>query len=160
LEQPPATEHHVRGIASNMAIFSVSDIVIAVTLIVNALALISTKLPGTPPTTTATTAPHAYERLPTADHGDDDVGSGVGGGGASTNVAADGSAESTDDYCSASTIAEQLMMKPASATTSAPTGGPIVTRLRSLVHGMRKYSCVIVVWNIFFVVLMVFVFGN
>jgi hypothetical protein len=137
----------------------VSDIVIAVTLIVNALALISTKLPGTPPTTTtATTAPHAYERLPTADHVDDDVGS--GGGGASTNVAADGSAESTDDYCSASTIAEQLMMKPASATTSAPTGGPIVTRLRSLVHGMRKYSCVIVVWNIFFVVLMVFVFGN
>jgi hypothetical protein len=128
---------------------------------VNALALISTKLPGTPPTTTATTAPHAYERLPTADHGDDDVGSGGGGGGgASTNVAADGSAESTDDYCSASTIAEQLMMKPASAVTSAPTGGPIVTRLRSLVHGMRKYSCVIVVWNIFFVVLMVFVFGN
>ena len=138
-----------------MAIFSVSDIVIAVTLIVNALALISTKLPGQQKTAALNSERGGtYTRLPTSEGRGDDAAD-KGDNGDIGDVA-----DSSDDYCSASTLAEQLMNPTAAVVTNAPSGGPIVTRLRSLVHGMRKYSCVIVVWNIFFVVLMVFVFGN
>ena len=39
-------------------------------------------------------------------------------------------------------------------------GASVMVRIRVLVYGMRKFSCVIVVWNVFFFVLMVFVFGS
>ena len=39
-------------------------------------------------------------------------------------------------------------------------GSAIMARIRMLVFGIRKFSCVIVVWNIFFMILMVFVFGS
>lgn len=127
-----------------MAIFSVSDIVIAVTLVVNALVLISSKLPGTVATN------QQYQRV-ALDESEENA-----GGYANNSVEA-------DDYCGASSIAEQLMNP--TTTASAPSspssaGGPIVNRLRSLIKGMRKYSCVIVIWNFFFVILMVFVFSN
>ena len=135
-----------------MAIFSVSDIVIAVTLIMNALALISSKLPSNLSAVDQGTS--SYHRVATVENDSDENGDHI------SNIAI-GQTHS-DDYCGASTIAEQLM-NPTTVSyipTSPGPGGPIVTRLRSLVYGMRKYSCVIVVWNIFFMVLMVFVFSS
>ena len=136
-----------------MAIFSVSDIVIAVTLIMNALALISSKLPSNLSSVDQGAASQ-YHRVATVENDSD------GHGDLINSIAIDHT--HSDDYCGASTIAEQLM-NPTTVSyipTSPGSGGPIVTRLRSLVYGMRKYSCVIVVWNIFFMVLMVFVFSS
>ena len=91
-----------------MALFSVSDIVIAVTLLVNALALISSKIPRVQSTGKMT-----------------------------------GSFEAENDY--------PMVETPATSATA---------RLRVLVFGLRKFSCIIVFWNIFFMILMVFVFGG
>ena len=72
-----------------MAVFTVSDIVISVTLLVNALALVSSKV----------------------------------------------------------------------VPTKEGENEGIFYRLRSLIFGLRKYSLIIVFWNAFFLVLMVFVFS-
>jgi len=73
-----------------MAVLTVSDIIIAVTLLVNALALVSSKV------------------IPVKD-GED---------------------------------------------------GEIVNRLRSLTSGLRKYSLLLVFWNVIFLILMTFVFNS
>ena len=40
------------------------------------------------------------------------------------------------------------------------SGAPIMLRWQILVFGIRKYSCVIVIWNVFYFTLMLFVFGS
>jgi hypothetical protein len=40
------------------------------------------------------------------------------------------------------------------------SGASVMVRVRMLVFGIRKFSCVIVIWNFLFFILMVFVFGS
>ena len=123
-----------------MAIFSVSDIIIATTLVVNALALTSSKFrklnyqhDSTEKCDDERKLHHnpAYSMIfaengvtsPQQSHGNDFK---------------EGAVDDSSDYIGAS----------------------VMVRIRMLVYGMRKFSCVIVVWNVFFFVLMVFVFGS
>jgi hypothetical protein len=127
-----------------MAIFNVSDIIITVTLLVNALALVSSKFPR-----------FNHTKIPN----DDDE------------------PKVHDVNLCGSSLAEQLLLlSPGKNTTTehndsdvekssrdeegTSTGASVMIRLQTLVYEIRKFSVVIVIWNIFFIILMVFVFGS
>lgn len=123
-----------------MAIFSVSDIIIATTLVVNALALTSSK----------------FRKL-THQHD-------------STEICNDerkfhhnpafGIIFSENSVTSPQASQDTDFKEGVVDDSSDYVGASVMVRIRMLVYGMRKFSCVIVVWNIFFFILMVFVFGS
>ena len=125
-----------------MAIFSVSDIIIAVTLVVNALALVSSKLPR---------LNHRQRGSASADTNEENI---------------------HDDNCSyGMNLAEQsvsllndrdIRLNDQNQTEDLDnyTGTSLMMRVRTLVFGIRKFSCIIIIWNAFFFILMVFVFGS
>lgn len=127
-----------------MAIFNVSDIIITMTLLVNALALVSSKFP----------------RLNHVKVLNDD-----------------NEPKIHDANLCGSSLAEQLLLlsqgekptiknndldteKGLKEEESSSTGASVMIRLRMLVFEIRKFSCLLVIWNIFFIILMVFVFGS
>lgn len=128
-----------------MAIFSVSDIVITATLIVNALALISSKLP------------RLHHQQISSDGHDDEK-------------------KPHNNFPFGTSLAEQLMSLSQSnqhqqnanndvetagtESLSDYSGASFMVRVRMLVFGIRKFSCVIVIWNFLFFILMMFVFGS
>jgi hypothetical protein len=128
-----------------MAIFSVSDIIITATLVVNALALISSKLPRL-----------HHLQIPSGGHDDEK--------------------KLYNNFPFGTSLAEQLMSLSQSdqqkdsvhndvesggtESLSDYSGASVMVRVRMLVFGIRKFSCVIVIWNFLFFILMVFVFGS
>jgi hypothetical protein len=127
-----------------MAIFNVSDIIITVTLLVNALALVSSKFTRV-----------THTKIPNDE---------------------DGSKIHDVNLCGSS-LAEQLLLlsqrenvtnnyddsdseKVLKEERGTSTGASVMIRLRTLVYEIRKFSCLIVIWNIVFIILMVFVFGS
>jgi hypothetical protein len=128
-----------------MAIFSVSDIIITATLVVNALALISSKLPRL-----------HHLQIPSGGHEDEK--------------------KLHNNFPFGTSLAEQLMSLSQSdqqkdsvhhdvesggtESLSDYSGASVMVRVRMLVFGIRKFSCVIVIWNFLFFILMVFVFGS
>ena len=125
-----------------MAIFSASDIIIAVTLVVNALALMSSKLPRLNDHHRTIASIHdAEEKI----H-DDDPSCGISLAEETVSLL-NGGKISLDDHNQEDDIDNY-------------TGASLMGRVRMLVFGIRKFSCVIVIWNAFFFILMVFVFGS
>jgi hypothetical protein len=127
-----------------MAIFNVSDIIITATLLVNALALVSSQFTRVTDT-----------KIPN----DEDE------------------SKIHDVNLCGSSLAEQLLLLSQGENTTTnyddsdpenllkeekgtSTGTSVMIRLRTLVYEIRKFSCLIVMWNIVFIILMVFVFGS
>ena len=99
-------------IYSTMGLFSLSDIIITITLLVNAIALMSSKV-------------YVEINSPKVD----------------------------DDTESSSLVLQQKEEgSPAEATT--------ISRFYLFLNSMRKLSGLIVVWNVFFIILMLFVFRS
>lgn len=128
-----------------MAIFSVSDIVISATLIINALALMSSKIPR-------------LNLIKSSGDTDDD-----------TTMAHRSTpfTSSLSEELSPLNRGRQYLDNDENETESREaenafdySGVTIMVRLQMLVFGIRKYSCVIVIWNVFYFALMVFVFGS
>lgn len=94
-----------------MAIFSLSDVIITVTLLVNALALLSSK---------------TYKEQ--------------------TNPNSD------DEHLETSGLV--------SNTEKKTTEGTSLNRFQQFMNWIRRLSCIIVVWNIFFTLCMLFVFRS
>jgi hypothetical protein len=133
-----------------MAIFSISDIIIAVTLVVNALALISSK------------PPRFSQQL--ISHENDEEVVDEENISCATNIAEKMSLLSQGGQ-SASNKNKNNQNNPnqyeKSRDESADsTVASVIVRLRMLMSCVKIYSCVIVIWNFFFIILMVFVFGS
>lgn len=148
-----------------MALFSVSDIVIAGTLFANALALLSSKLPA------------SFQNYSSSSSGSSS--------GSSRRHSTSGLRE--DEEClDEDRIAECMLNKKGGdrsgdahyvmekeplilragtdnkAIEGSSGAGPEVDlkeRLLNFFSGFRRYSCVVVIWNFVFVVLMTFVFS-
>jgi hypothetical protein len=128
-----------------MALFTVSDIVIAITLVINAVALISSKI---------------QNREGQPKPSDNESESEDGGNDCASNIV-------DHVFMSSHEKDSQPLLGPGShweikqreSDKSSASGGGMVARLRALVSHIRKYSCIIVMWNALFMVLMVFVFG-
>ena len=130
---------------SAMAIFSVSDIIISATLIVNALALMSSKIPR-------------LNQVKSSGDTDDD--------GKMTHRATPFMSSLSEEQIPLNRGRQHLDNDENESGNKVAenafdySGAPIMVRLQMLVFGIRKYSCVIVIWNVFYFALMVFVFGS
>ena len=121
-----------------MAIFSVSDIVITITLLVNALALVSSKR-----------QPVGYQSVVMTDKDDESF--------RSAEFTVNENDGSRVRKAIQTSSVEDLLENEEKLLEEERT---MIGRFQLLVVGIRKYSCIIVLWNLFFMVLMVFVFGN
>ncbi len=101
-----------------MGIFALSDIVITTTLLVNALALLSSKVSEKQPTKSSSASKIEQQSLK----------------------------DSTDAL---ENVVELMEPTPSAAT-----------RFYQSIYGVRQFSCIIVFWNMFFMILMVFVFRD
>lgn len=130
---------------SAMAIFSVSDIVISATLIVNALALMSSKIPRI---NQVKSSGDTYDDEKTTHR--------------TTPFMSSLSEEHVPLNRGRQSLDNDQNESESRVTENAfdYSGAPIMVRLQMLVFGIRKYSCVIVIWNVFYFTLMVFVFGS
>ena len=134
--------HQKPRIVVGMAIFSASDVIIAVTLVVNALALMSSKLPRL----------HQHHRSIASTHDaeekihDDNQSCGISFAEETVSLLNGGNI-SLDNHNQEDDIDNY-------------SGASLMVRVRMLVFGIRKFSCVIVIWNALFFILMVFVFGS
>lgn len=131
-----------------MAIFSVSDIIITATLVVNALALISSKLPRI---NQQQSSQEMYDDEKKIHH------KSTFGASIAEHVV---SLSQGDQIHDNNHSAQNDVERHGSDDISDYTGASVMGRVRMLVFGIRKFSCVIVIWNIFFFILMVFVFGS
>ena len=149
-----------------MAIFSISDLVVAVTLVLNALALVSNRLK---PASTLTrsrssnstastsssdltsgrpspssTSSSSYSRLvPSSAARSDDMTGDVGD--ESDNLLTPG------DFADSSS--RDISSSPRDLSTATE-------RIKRLVYGVRKFSALILLWNVIFTILMVIVFDR
>ena len=111
------------SIVDNMGIFSFSDIVITSTLLINALALLSSKIPS-------------QEKIQIKSNN-------------SSSKTEQQNAKDTDN------LIQDDSENAASETQPSTT---VVSRFYLFIHGIRQFSCIIVLWNVFFMVLMFAVF--
>ena len=91
-----------------MAVFSLSDVIITITLIVNAITLMASKTYPDNPIENQSTKPGSQDQV----------------------------------------------------TQSQPSSPSIMSRIYSVLNAFRKFSGIIVMWNIFFILLMLFVFRS
>lgn len=165
-----------------MAIFSISDIVISITLVINALALISSRVPTTQNRGGRGAADYASDEskrvggasrfVPSAaqlasrggigSRGQGTEGRDSGTGGLNSVAVKTSGSESLLPTGAASLEAlstgESTSITSTSGSASPLRDASFSERLRQLVFGVRKLSCLILFWNVFFSILMILVF--
>jgi hypothetical protein len=120
-----------------MAIFSVSDIVISITLLLNALALISNRFKP---------VSHVHHRPKTS----------LSLLGLWSTIV---STESSSDPLNTAGMSEgDGLLSPNNNNSQRGDTVSLVDRVRSLFYKVRKLSCIILFWNLIFTVLMILVF--
>jgi hypothetical protein len=141
-----------------MAIFSVSDVVIAATLLINALALLSSrkKVSTTTNENRKMTRLSSFARLAQA------LSQKTGAGKSSElnleieNAAAAAVSDSPGDSVGGSGGTEG---GDADSLVADNTDN-LRSRIQKLLLGVRKYSCVLIFWNVIYFILMIFVFNR
>jgi hypothetical protein len=125
-----------------MALFCLSDIIIAATLVANALALLASPLP------------------PTNASGLKESAAGV----EAPQSSANGTVIKDDNNVTGGEEEAQALLSSSAVipgiTAAQQTGGGVKGKIMRWLARMRKYSGVIVLWNVVFCVLMVLVFGE
>lgn len=160
-----------------MAIFSVSDVIISATLLINALALLSSRiraLGGASHPKKAVTESSSFLRLAQAASrrannvdgrsGDADVaGDSESDALLSSSATANTRMDGADTSVNGEHISSAVLGVSEAAAQDAKAEAEqfsVSARLRKLVYGVRRYSCIIVMWNLIFSILMIFVFGR
>ena len=109
-----------------MGLFSLSDVIISITLLVNAVALLASSIVEEPPIVSVNS--RSYD---------------------SNNI---------------HSLVEDENLKSEQAIGHTKESEPMhksnMFRLYKVMNGIRRMSCLIVIWNIFFLILMVFVFRD
>lgn len=152
-----------------MGIFSPSDLIISITLLVNAMALLSSKLVDTngnqnahisspqqpsskkPQLSTFQPGHHAQQKHPQQDIRDSRAGEEQE---LLSSVEDEELLSSTNSSTADASAATGSQPTSVSATTTA------MAKFFTIQNAIRRLSGIIVIWNIFFVILMVFVFGS
>ena len=145
-----------------MALFSVSDIVIAGTLFANALALLSAKLPKSSPynnnnnnnnRSQSIGVPRIAEECLDEDQAVECV---------LKHKSSDRSSVSDGMTENEPMIRRGFEGGSGGGNSSASTGADadLKERLLNFFSGFRRYSCVVVLWNFVFIILMMFVFSD
>ena len=130
-----------------MALFSVSDIIIAATLLLNALALISSSKAIVRTSSIAARAP-----------GEEEVALLTSSSSSHYNDASQGCDDEADE--SLHKILSTSNSSHASIAAEREQEESVGGRLRALFAGIRKFSCVIVFWNLIFFTLMLTIFPH
>lgn len=127
-----------------MAIFSISDIVISVTLIINALALMSSQI-------RQLSTKYRVERglIPMERPSMDE----------SSKENSAYSSQHTDGMHGTATDTQSLLNEN-DVIVNANDDGSLENRLVALVMGVRSLSTIIIMWNCLFFILMIGVFGS
>jgi hypothetical protein len=134
-----------------MAIFSLSDVVISLTLILNACTLLAARV-SEPVLSEA-----AVSSLPEADSSDSLKTSDNG-------LSTERPRESPEPIFCDPEQALLIAAQPSAEKLSPSGNGSFLSALKSFLSTyllpLRRFSCAVVIWNVIFVVLVVFIFGD
>lgn len=153
-----------------MAIYSISDIAIAITLVVNALALMSGRVKPSESSMTRVKSSVSSSSFSSSSGDLQNDGSSfarlsqIASG---RNNDSGGNGDDRNDTKESDKLLSSLHDTPDHSNGDSINAGPssprdlssFGERIRQLIHGVRKLSCLILFWNFVFVILMLAVWG-